>query len=77
MPNLNPLVATTYRLSWSDGALATIKVLAEGEQASIVSIEGARARVEGVLIYKTARGITAELRLIAITQHAALRIERG
>jgi hypothetical protein len=71
------LIVTTYHLVWTDGTVVTVKVLAEGDAASVISVEGARERVASVLSYRRVTTIAAEFTYIALRDRAKLTVDHA
>jgi hypothetical protein len=63
----------TYLLNWRDGGNVTVKVLAEGDKGSVLSIEGDGDRVSAIKVYTGLPAIEAELNFIAAKDRATLR----
>ena len=75
MPSHDELFVTTYELRWPDGNAAVLKVLTDGERASVIEVKGARERVAALLTYKTSKALATGLAALALRDRAALRIE--
>ena len=71
------LKITTFLLHWPDGRSATVRVMREGARAVVLETDGARERVQKVLLHHTWIRIDAEVRSIARAQQCRLEVQEG